>query len=63
MDGELLGLNHSERIEIWASRVEECKSSGLTVKKWCEEYGISPKTYFRWQKMIADKVEVFEDNG
>ena len=63
MEAELVHLNRDGRIELWARRVGECKSSGLTVRKWCEQQHINEKTYFRWQKMIADKVVAQQSAG
>ena len=36
----------------WSQRVAECRSSGLSVTRWCAEQGIKPKTYFNWQKKV-----------
>ncbi len=32
--------------EEWRERILECQSSGLPVRKWCEENGISPGSYY-----------------
>ena len=29
-------------------------SSGLTVKAWCQENGVSPGSYYRWQRRLYD---------
>lgn len=36
----------------WSQRVAECRSSGLAVRRWCEENGVKPKTYYTWQKKV-----------
>ena len=36
----------------WSRRVAECRSSGLSVTRWCSEHDIKPKTYFNWQKKV-----------
>lgn len=36
----------------WSQRVAECRSSGLSVTRWCAEHDIKPKTYFNWQKKV-----------
>ena len=36
----------------WSQRVAECRSSGLSVTRWCVEHGIKQKTYFNWQKKV-----------
>ena len=35
-------LRHRE----WAEQIQECQSSGQTVKEWCKGIGISPSTYY-----------------
>ncbi len=34
------------RHEEWKLQAEQCQSSGKTVRAWCEENGIKPKTYY-----------------
>ena len=36
----------------WSQRVAECRSSGLSVNRWCAEHDIRPKTYYNWQKKV-----------
>lgn len=36
----------------WSRRVADCRSSGLSVTRWCAEHDIKPKTYFNWQKKV-----------
>ena len=36
----------------WSRRVADCRSSGLSVTRWCTEHGIKPKTYYTWQKKV-----------
>ena len=36
----------------WSQRVAECRSSGLSVNRWCAEHDIKPKTYYNWQKKV-----------
>ena len=36
----------------WSQRVAECRSSGLSVSRWCAENNIKPKTYYTWQKRV-----------
>ena len=34
----------------WSQKVADCRQSGLSVKRWCNENGTSVKTYYSWQK-------------
>lgn len=45
-------LKRLSRLSEWKERVAECRSSGLSVKAWCNEHGICTQTYYRWEKLI-----------
>ncbi len=46
-------LKHAAQLQEWSAKVAECRSSGNSVKAWCAEHGISPKTYYNWEKQIV----------
>ena len=46
-------LKHAARLQEWSVKVAECRSSGDGVRAWCAEHGISPKTYYNWEKQIV----------
>ena len=48
-------LKHEAQLKEWREKVMGCRSSGMSVKKWCEERGIDRKTYYRWEKEILAK--------
>lgn len=52
--GELTirGAQAQRNLLEWSQRVAECRSSGLSVNRWCAEHDIKPKTYFNWQKKV-----------
>lgn len=52
MTMELQKTKHQIKLEEWRRHVEECRSSELTVKSWCEENQINVQTYYRWQKKV-----------
>ena len=39
-----------QNLLAWSQRVADCRSSGLSVNRWCAEHNIKPKTYYNWQK-------------
>lgn len=41
-------LNANQRLSEWTQRIAERKSSGISVKNWCRENGVSEKTYYDW---------------
>lgn len=53
-DLQLLGKN--QRMAEWTQRVSECRSSGLTVRNWCEQHEINEKTYYYWQRRMWESM-------
>ena len=41
-----------QNLLAWSQRVADCRSSGLSVNRWCAEHNIKPKTYYNWQKKV-----------
>ena len=37
------------KLQVWAERVQECRSSGLPVKIWCK---VKLSTFYTWQKKV-----------
>ena len=52
MEKRLQTLNHQKKIAVWSERIVACRSSGSSVKTWCEENGISTASYYKWQKKL-----------
>ena len=42
------------RLNQWAKIISECRSSGQTVKAWCAEHDINPKTYYYWLRKVRE---------
>ena len=40
----------------WAERIRDCRNSGTTVSRWCEENGINPKTYYYHLRKLREQV-------
>lgn len=45
-------LGKRQRLLEWSQRVAECRQSGMSVTRWCQEHSITPKTYYTWQKRV-----------
>ena len=45
-------LKHQAKLQEWAMTVQECRSSGLPVRRWCREKGITAATYYRWEREL-----------
>ena len=51
-------LAHAARATEWQERIRMCRSSGQSVTCWCAEHQISPKTYYRWERIcLAEAAE------
>lgn len=45
-------LKHQAGLQVWSQRVQNCRGSGLSVRRWCREQGITTTTYYRWEREI-----------
>ena len=52
MEQSLQVLSKQERLEQWSGKIAACRGSGMTVRAWCQERGISEKTYYYWQRRL-----------
>lgn len=52
MKNELQIFNSQQRMAYWNDAVSKCRSSGMTVRDWCNREGINEKTYYYWQRKI-----------
>ena len=52
METGLRELNHQQKVAQWGERIASCRSSGLTVRRWCSENGISAGSYYKWQRRL-----------
>ena len=58
MDGVRV-VKHMARLSEWKERIVDCRNSGQTVQAWCEQNGINPKTYYRWERLLmAEAVKI-----
>ena len=56
MEQSLQTLNAVQRVQVWAERIAECRSSGKSVRAWCREKEISEKTYYYWQRRLYQQM-------
>ena len=52
--GELTirGTRAQQNLMEWSRRVADCRSSGMSVARWCSEHNVNLKTYYNWQKKV-----------
>ena len=45
-------LKHQTKLQEWAAQIQNCRSSGLSVRAWCRQEGINTSTYYRWEREL-----------
>ena len=43
------------RLKEWADQIAECQSSGQTIREWCREHDIAPKTYYYRLRKVRER--------
>lgn len=54
---DIQAYSENTKLREWARMVSACKSSGLTVPKWCSEQGLNVKTYYYRHKQVMRALE------
>ena len=49
---DVLAVRDEYRAQTWAMLIQESKTSGLTNKEFCEQRGISEKSFYYWQRKL-----------
>ena len=49
---------HNAALARWKEAVIACRSSGLSVRDWCEQEGVGARTYYRHEREILDLINV-----
>ena len=54
-------VNEEVKLREWSKKIQECKSSGLTVAQWCANNNLNIKTYYyRLRKVRESLCEIKE---
>lgn len=53
---DVRAMKHAAKLAEWSERVQACRSSGMTVKEWCEQNHICSKTYYTWERVYLAEV-------
>ena len=56
-------VKQQRKLSEWAERVSACRSSGLSVKTWCRENGVSEQTYYKWQRRLYELAQEEREGG
>jgi len=50
---DIVTLTKSQvRLSQWTQLVADCQASGMTVRAWCAEHDVNPKTYYYWLRKL-----------
>lgn len=49
-------VKHQYFLSKWAPIIQECRTSGMTVKVWCLENNVDEKQFFYWQRRIREEL-------
>ena len=52
MNSGLQVYNEQNKLAQWAQVVSQCRGSGMSVRQWCQEYGINISSYYKWQRKV-----------
>ena len=55
----LATVKQEVRMQEWSAQIAEQQASGLTVRQWCIENGVKPKTYYYHLKNSTGAVPRF----
>ncbi len=50
-------LKHRVKLQEWAARIQDCRSSGLSVRAWCRQEEANATTYYRWEWELLASAE------
>ena len=50
-------LKHRVKLQEWSARIQDCRSSGLSVRAWCRQEEINAATYYRWERELLALAE------
>ena len=61
MKNSLQKYNARAKLVEWSERVAACRNSGIPVKAWCAQEGISEKAYYYWQRKVFQAAQGEEE--
>ena len=50
-------LKHHAKLQEWSARIQDCRSSGLSVRAWCRQEEINATAYYRWERELLASAE------
>ena len=53
---DVLTVRDEYRAQTWAMLIQECNNSGLTKREFCQQRGISEKSYYYWLRKFRSQI-------
>ena len=53
---DVLAVRDKYRAQTWAMLIQECNNSGLTKREFCQQRGISEKSYYYWLRKFRSQI-------
>ena len=53
---DVLAVRDEYRAQTWAMLIQECNNSGLTKREFCQQRGISEKSFYYWQRNLRQQI-------
>ena len=53
---DVLAVRDEYRAQTWAMLIQECNNSGLTKREFCQQRGISEKSFYYWLRKLRSQV-------
>ena len=51
---DVLAVRDEYRAQTWAMLIQECNNSGLTKREFCQQRGISEKSFYYWLRKLRN---------
>ncbi len=59
MRTKIQSVNDNVRLSQWKQIIQNCRESGLSVKRWCSENNISEPSYYYYLKKFRELADYF----
>ena len=53
---DVLAMRDEYRAQTWAMLIQECNNSGLTKREFCQQRGISEKSFYYWLRKLRTQM-------
>jgi len=53
----MMSGKRTSKVELWRSRMQRFRASGLSVTRFCEQERVSLPSFYQWRKRLADGAE------